>query len=142
MAGLVPPTIMTPRHVHGVRTAAEYRERQAAAIASWRQHYPSLPWRTPWRYDGEPPPVFVSGGKWLIECACGNCPSVAPEWGGLACCFECGAIYEGCVMPEHAAEIARALAKRPRLIQRYWRPGLTIDDLQRENALLGVTEED
>ncbi len=140
MAGLIPRCLKTPRHVHpGVRTPADYRARQAQAIRDGRALYPDLPWRDPWPC-AERPPVFVSGGKWLVVCACGNCPSVAPEWAGLACCYECGAMYEGLVLPGRAAEIEQALVVRPGLAARHWTPALSVEDLLAENAAQGWGE--
>ncbi|MGE0464598.1 MAG: hypothetical protein AB7Q16_24790 [Vicinamibacterales bacterium] len=135
---LAPRCLKSARHVHpGVRTPAEYHARQAQAITEGRRLYPELPWRDPW-HSLERPPVFVSGGKWLIECACGNCPAVAPEWEGLACCYECGAVYTGLVLPPEADEIERLLVARPRLGNRNWVPGEPLELLRLENRMHGV----
>jgi hypothetical protein len=126
---LLPSVIKSPRHVHPrVRTADDYRARQREHIQEGRRQYAALAWRDPWLCLDRPP-VFISAGKWLIECACGNCPSVAPEWGGLACCFECGAVYEGLEMPSDAAAIEAVLVQRPSLNARHWEPGTTVEDL-------------
>lgn len=141
MAGLVPTALKTPRHVHpGVSSASDYRQRQAEAIRTGRSLYPALPWREPWVCVARPV-VFVSGGKWLVECACGNCPSVAPEWDGLACCYECGAVYEGLAMPAEADAIEQALVRRPTLAARYWNPAMSVADLLAANAAMGCGEE-
>lgn len=131
-----PTTLMTPLHVHGVRTEADYRALQSQFIARGRQVRPALQWRDPW-VCADQPDVFVAGGKWLVACACGNAPSVSPEW-RLALCFECGAIYEGVTMPPDAAAIEAVLSRRPHPINRAWRRPETVEDLQRENAAHGV----
>ncbi len=134
---LVPNCLMGPRHVHpNVNTAEDYRQRHEAAIRKGRQMYPNLPWRDPWRVTGPLPDVFVAGGMWQLRCGCGNCPSVSPEW-GVARCWDCGAVYEGIVIPR-AAAIERVLLRRPVLSTRNWAPGETVADLERENAEHGV----
>lgn len=137
---------MTPLHVHGARTAAEYREIQRKVIARMRSERPALGWREPWLAPVDPPTpeaaaywrvVFIGGGKWLTRCGCGNAPSVDPQE-GLACCFECGAVFEGLTLPVAADEIERALVKRPMAHHRHWLPEETVEDLVRENRAKGV----
>ena len=130
-------TLMTPVHVHGIRTAEEYRALQRRHLHQVRMARPA--WNVPDpQLATEHPPVIVSGGKWLIVCPCGNGPSVHPEW-ALALCFDCGKVYEGLTMPEDAAGIEAALMQRPHLWQRQWAPGETVGDLLAENAALGVS---
>jgi len=129
-------TLFTPLQVHGVRTDVEYRQAQRDHLLRLRQSRPSLAVREPWRAQ-ERPPVIVSGGKWLVRCACGNAPSVAPEW-RLALCFECGAVYEDLAMPEGQTEISAALLERQSASQRHWTPGETAADLRAENRRNGV----
>lgn len=85
------------------------------------------------------PAVYVDGWKWCIVCGdgvhCGNRPAYA--W-GIAGCFDCGAYYEDLVLPADADEIERILAFRPKLAQRSWYPGETLDALRAENASIGV----
>lgn len=119
---------MTPLHVHSARTPAAYRQQQAQYIAQGRRRYPALRWRDPWVVVLNPA-VVVEGGKWLVPCACGNYPSVHPDW-QLACCFECGAVYEGLVLPAEASAIEQALLERPHPALRAWRPGETAGDLR------------
>lgn len=129
---------MSARHAHpNVRTEQDYRNRQAEAIKKGMDLYPNLPWKAPWVND-LPLEVFVSGGRWLVECPCGNCPMVAPEWGNLALCYECGAIYDKLVMPVDAHLIEAMLVLRKTLGLRYWNPGITLQNLQEENVKLGV----
>lgn len=137
---MLPNFIKEPPHVHpGVATPEQYRQKQRMVIRHNAQALPGLPWREPWLCLDRPP-VFISGGKWVIECSCGNCPSVSLAWGGLALCFECGAVYEGLPLPEQAALIAALLAARPRLMDRYWNPHVSVSDLQDQNAVLGLAE--
>ena len=74
--------------------------------------------------------------KWVVHCpVCDNRPVYG--W-GIACCFECGAIYEGLTLSEDAAEITRILELRPKLSQRNWLPTETLADLQAQNIEIGV----
>jgi len=127
---------MTPLHVHGVRTAAEYRAKQRQYIATARLAMPALNWRDPW-LSLDHPDVLIASGKWLVWCACGNYPSVDPV-ARLACCFECGAIYEQLTMPIEADAIAAVLVKRPRIGTRTWIAPQTVDDLREENRANGL----
>lgn len=131
--------LYTPLHVHGAATPAEYRAAQRRFLANRRQARPDLPTpRQPRPAAGPPPEAFVSGGKWVIRCSCGNAPSVHPDW-RLALCFECGASYEGVVIPAQRRAIEQALLTRPQARQRHWTPGETADDLTAENRRNGVT---
>lgn len=133
--------LKTPRHVHpGVRTEADYRALQARYIAEHNRAFLDSPWPAPHVVEDHPP-VWVSGGKVLVECPCGNCPSVSLEWGGLGLCFECGAVYEGLAAPAEFAAIERALMARPRLTDRYWTPGVAAGTLRDQNVAAGLPEE-
>jgi len=134
--GLWPDEIMTPLHLHAARSPLEYRAKQRAYITNGRLSMPALNWRDPW-LSLEKPEVVILAGKWICWCECGNYPSVHPEW-RLACCFECGAIYEGLLVPEDATAIAAVLAKRPRLGNRAWIPPQTVEDLRAENRAHGL----
>lgn len=129
-------SLMTPLHVHGARTSDEYRAMQRRIIVNGRALRPALQWREPWVAPAGRA-VTVSGGKWVVSCDCGNGPSADPSW-RLACCFECGAVYERLVFPDEAAEIERLLLARPRIGTRHWSPTETAADLARENARQGV----
>jgi hypothetical protein len=63
---------------------------------------------------------------------------LAPEWGGLALCYECGAVYEGVEMPEIAQEIERLLVVRTSYAVRYWSPHISLEHLMEENKMMGV----
>jgi len=141
---LLPTFIETARHAHpNVRTAQDYRARQRESIGRARRNYPNLPWRDPW-VSSDIPIAFVSGGRLVVECTtagCGNGPMVAPGWGvdglALACCYECGAVYERIVMPPDFGEIEAALVQRPGLAARYWNPTIPVRDLQSANVSIG-----
>ena len=143
----LPAVLFGPHHIHaGVNTRDGYLAFQGERIAKLRDKYPHLGISAPWRTDAKPA-VGVSGGKILIECAtegCRNCPSVSFEWGGLACCLDCGAIYEGLEPPERWAEIEAALIVRPARERRHWDPNppngepvKTVEDLVNENSAHG-----
>lgn len=127
---------MTPLHVHGARSAADYRAKQKLYIAAARASMPALNWRDPWPAT-ERPDVLIAAGKWLVPCACGNFPSVHPGW-RLACCFECGAVYEDLVIPADAVAIAAVLVRRPRIQERGWIAPQTVDHLRAENVAHGL----
>jgi hypothetical protein len=129
-------SLLTPLHVHGARTADEYRAMQRRAITNGKTQRPALGWREPWVAPGARE-AFVSGGKWIVACDCGNGPSADRTW-QLACCFECGAVYEVVVFPDDVAEIERLLLARPKVGTRHWRQTETTADLARENAQHGV----
>jgi len=131
-----PDEIMTPVHVHGVHDAGEYRVKQREYITFAKQKMPALKWRDPWVAD-EHPQVFILAGKWLVWCECGNYPSVHPEW-RIACCFECGAIFQDLEIPSNASEIEAVLVKRPRAANRGWLPPQTVADLEQENKDNGL----
>jgi hypothetical protein len=109
--------LIGPTQVHGVRSAADYRAMQRTYVQRLRAAHPHLSWLDPWVAPVEPPEdaadwwrvVTISGGKYVVRCACGNRPSVDPNW-RLACCFQCGAIYEGLEMPPD--EVVRLLTLR------------------------------
>lgn len=134
--GLWPNVIMSPLHVHGARTEREYEALQRRMIANGRIAHHALNWRDPWESEDQPP-VFISGGKWLVRCECGNAPSVHPEW-LVSRCFECGAIYRGLALPVNADRIEAVLALRPRPSNRAWSGSETVEDLVVENVLHGV----
>lgn len=129
-------TLMTPLHVHGVRTPEEYRALQRSAIANGKTARPGLNWKEPWPSD-RGRSAFVSGGKWIVICDCGNGPSADPEW-RLALCLECGAVYEDVALPDDRAEIERLLLERAQVSNRHWHRAETVSDLARDNAAHGV----
>lgn len=113
-----------------VATAGDYRRAQAQALHAINGPIPFL--------AEEQPDVYVEAWKWVIRCASPDCDN-RPAYGwGIACCFDCAAIYEGLTLPDAADEITRLLEQRPKLSQRTWLPTETMADLQAENATLGV----
>lgn len=57
--------------------------------------------------------AYVSDGRWVVRCPCGNGPSAHPEW-RIAACAECGAIHKA-RFPRDWARIEQALLARPYL---------------------------
>lgn len=126
-----------PEQAHGVRTEEEYRQRAMEFLAR-HGRLPVLKER-----DGDQPPAYVSEGRWVCDCDCGNGPSASPEW-GIAICFECGSIWRPIIPADHA-EGEEALLQRPLPRYRHWFPddviarqrgrtrAETVNDLRREN---------
>lgn len=92
--------------------------------------------------------AYVSDGRWVVQCPCGNGPSAHPEW-KIAVCVECGAIHRVGMPRDHRAAEAVLLA-RAHPHERHWFPtdetarrhGLerreTVSSLRRENRARGV----
>lgn len=129
-------SIYTPLHVHGARSEAEYRQQQRDHLMRLQTARPALGFGDPWLVEA-PAEALVSGGKWIVRCACGNGPSASPAW-QLALCFECGAVFEGVTFPEDAADVELALLARPQLRNRHWAAPETVADLIAENVQHGV----
>lgn len=124
-----------PLEAHGARTPTEYRARQAQHIADIKVARPELAWRDPF-LSSETPTPFVSGGRWVVMCGCGNAPSYDPDW-RLALCFECGASYERVPPPDRSDHGEAVLMARPAMTQRHWLVGETLRDLIAENIAHG-----
>jgi hypothetical protein len=64
---------------------------------------------------------------------------VDPDW-RLACCLECGAVYEGStlLLPADLAAIVAALVVRPDAATRAWIAPQTAGDLLAENTARGI----
>lgn len=131
--------IRTATHIHRLRHGARPSSLVINATEYRRAH---LEWMT--AAAGtlidvlDVPPVYVTGNKWCVVCVGPSCAN-RPVYGwGLACCFDCGRVYEGLTLPEDASEIDRLLTLRPHLSQRGWEPGQTLDDLRDENTSIGV----
>ncbi|MFH1604556.1 MAG: hypothetical protein ABIH03_11685 [Pseudomonadota bacterium] len=134
-------TIGRPQQAHGVGSPDAYR-RRAKAFLLKHGVPPILIER------GEHPMAYVSDGRWVCDCDCGNGPSVSPEW-EMAICLECGSVY----VPTMPADYERAetvLLKRPSPKFRHWFPDArvalrkgigraeTLADLRDQNRLAGV----
>jgi hypothetical protein len=95
---------------------------------------PALAIVTPWE----------NAARWVARCPC--CPGgAAYVW--LDCpimfCIACGnqdigGRWRAIVLPPNPGEIATLLVQRPRLINRYWSPGESVEQLRAENEALGV----
>jgi hypothetical protein len=83
--------LLTPLELHGARDAAEYREKQRLFI---RKHFDLSP-----RVAAVNPPALLDGGALRIKCGCGNYAVVDPV-ARIACCFQCGLVYEQVQIPE------------------------------------------
>ena len=125
-----------PFDVHGVSSPDAYRAFHAATLAAQRVRAPHRNLPEPW-ICLVPRDVYVTFGKWLIRCVCGNAPSVSPEW-RLACCLECGAVFESLSIPDDYQAIESMLLARPALVNQAWLQPETVDDLAAENAAHGV----
>lgn len=125
-----------PAEAHNVRTPEEYRAYQARVIAHNRAHLPQRRWRDPFVADVAVQP-FVNAGRWVVSCpACANAPLYDPEW-QLACCCECGAIFEEVEPPAEWRAIETLLMARP-LGNRHWMPGEPLAELARDNQAHGL----
>lgn len=129
------PQLQTAVEVHGVRTLEAFLAKQRDFIAHNRRGRPDLPWTDPKESD-QRLAARVSGGKWVVDCPCGNAPATHPDW-RVAACFMCGAIYREVVFPEQIREIEALLMKRGRR-HRHWVPTETVADVARDNVLHGI----
>ena len=127
-------TLVSPLTGSAVRSPDEWRALQRWVLAQNRARLPKLSWPDPW-YCLERPPVHVNYGRWMIHCACGDCPLVHPDW-HLSLCLGCGAVYEGLMMPFESDAIEAVLCARPHPSQRNWTTE-TLDELRAENLAHG-----
>lgn len=96
-----------------------------------------------WRSDLRPQ-ARIEHGRWLVDCvACSTVTSpqaamAHPDW-RLACCGECGAVYDKVQFPMRPVrlEIERLLLFRARE-NRNWFPLESVDDIRQENRAHGV----
>lgn len=62
----------------------------------------------------------INHGRFLADClSCGSGMFTRPDW-RLACCAECGAVYNGVIFPERIAAIVLLLLARPRRENQNW----------------------
>jgi len=129
--------LLTPAdpEMHYAKSPEDYQHMQERTLQKVNARRSPSDHRAVWTFVGEQPPVYVAMGKWVLRCACGNAPSVHPEW-HVARCFECGAVYEHVTMPAQAREIERVLIERP-MKNRGWLPTETLDELQADNERHG-----
>ncbi len=131
------PAIGRPPHEFGAACTSP-----AAWVGMMTQHLRAFARQYPLKPHGTPHTETLTGsplvrhGVWKIACSCGEHPVYSPEW-GLACCFHCGAVYDGIPLPPMLAEIERLLLLRPVMVHRNWCPPETVDDLRAENLAHG-----
>ena len=111
-----------PREAHGVSTEAEYRARALGHSANMRRAGYPVPERLTERE--ERPDAYISCGRWVVDCDCGNGPSTSPEL-PVAICFDCLSVwYPRFPSDWQAAETA--LLERPDPDSRHWFPTLSL----------------
>jgi len=122
-----------PREQHRVNSVEKYLKAHRTAIAK-KQHYGSQ-----FVVHDEHAPIAaqIRGNAWVIQCECGAGNATDPQW-QIACCFACGAVHRQVVFPKDAAAIEKVLLERPKVQNRHWMPGETVDDLIAENVAHGV----
>lgn len=126
-----PESLEIPR-VLRVRTPADYRTWQMIIVTARGGRV----WIT-----GVRVPAYINAGRWTADCHwCAKGMFTRPDW-ALACCGECGALYEPgtIVFPDQADAAVQILLRRPNRDSQNWRnpnlnrPLQTIEDLAREN---------
>jgi hypothetical protein len=113
-------TIGTPEQAHGVTSEAAYRA-WALAIRK-RMGVKSVPLRD----VKTKVTAYVSHGRWVVQCGCGNCPSAhpggAPGWPEpVAVCVECGAVFRP-TFAESVEDVEAVLLARPEIRTRDYYP--------------------
>lgn len=84
------------------------------------------------------PRPYVEAWKWVVHCTTPDCDNRPMLGWGIACCFDCGAVYQGLVLPDDAPEIERLLGLRPKRSQQTWLLTETLGDLADQNLSIGV----
>ncbi|OFW37660.1 MAG: hypothetical protein A3J29_06195 [Acidobacteria bacterium RIFCSPLOWO2_12_FULL_67_14b] len=130
---IAPPREGMPECGTPAQYAAVHSERlRARAEALPHLNFRAEPWPAP---DGMAAVIY--GGKWIVECPCGEIPMASPAW-DEARCFECGAIYRRLALPADREAIEALLLQRPTAVTRTWLPGEPLDDLRAQNAAHGI----
>ena len=132
---------MGAHHVYpGVNSREQYLAWHTRIVAGNKAAYPNMPWGDPHVVAGSQPELFVAGGVARIdcpECASYGAQNVPAVWidgrFALACCVECGAIYDRIAVPETWAAIEAALIRRQQQPHRYWNPVLSVEQLIADN---------
>ena len=117
-------------------THAAYIAAHTRQMTGLRAALPSLGYRLPWAAPLGAA-VWITGGKFVVVCACGDAPMASLEW-DEARCFACGAVYTRLAWPPDLAAVTQALLARPVAATRAWLLGETASDLHRQNAEHGV----
>jgi hypothetical protein len=139
--------IGTPRQAHGAASADDYRRMAQRFIGR-------LGGRKELRKASTRPVAYVSAGRWVIDCPCGNGASAHP--GGepgypdpIAVCFECGVEFRP-TFPTDWEDAEAALLARPNVGHRNYFPRLDAAlrrgigraekarDLEAENEVFGL----
>lgn len=122
MSHKIRAAIGTAAEAHNLASAADYRE--LARVFVVRSGLGGLHERS------ERPPAYVSAGRWVVDCPCGNGPAAHP--GGaegwpdpVAVCLECGAVYRP-VFPRDREAGEAALLAREHPHQRHWFPHASV----------------
>lgn len=115
--------IGNPEIAHGVDSPEAYREHARVFLAKAGMV-------DVLHEVAERPAAFVSDGRWVCGCACGNGPSAHPEW-GLAICLECGAVLRP-RFPRDWRVVETVLLERPEPHQRHHFPD---DEVARAHGL-------
>lgn len=105
---------------------------------------------------GKRRPAYVSDGRWVLDCDCGNGCLAHPGDGSkawprsVAICTECGNVYTP-RFPEERKAVEAALLVRPNPLNRHFFPdkttarqrgfgrGEVLEDLERENTERGLS---
>lgn len=127
------PFIETAREIHGVRSAQDYRRRQAAVL----QTQTKRGGRSVVHDSTIPVVAYIAWNRWVIDCECGAGNATDPA-NPFACCFGCGAVHERVQFPPNVQAIERVLLQRVKPSTRNWFPQETVDDLIAENVAHGV----
>lgn len=114
MSGWLSDVVGGPREAHHVGSADEYRTWVLKLRARLAPQQPGL------RESTTPLPAYVSHGRWVVQCPCGNCPSASREW-GIAVCVECGVVHP-CDFSERADTVEAILLARPGVLHRDFFP--------------------
>lgn len=109
-----------PQLMHRVDTPEAYRNHALANIVDeWRRG--GAPGKMPGLRDvAERPPAYVSDGRWVCDCDCGNGVAVAPEW-TLGVCCSCGAVYRP-IVPTNWQAVEIELLRAPKERHRHYFP--------------------
>jgi len=127
-----PVVIETAIQRLGVRTPDEYREYQQNNIDYNKRRRPSMSWRDPHPYAGEPLVAYIGAGAWRVKCECGEAPPTHPEW-KIACCSGCGLRYKNIVFPSELEMIEKIMLMRPKQITRNWLHTETVEQAAIDN---------
>lgn len=135
MAHWLRDVIGTPKELHGVESADAYIAKAKAFLVRHGQK-PSI------REVAERPDAYISDGRWVCRCACGNGCAAHPEW-EIAVCFECGTLYRP-VFPDGRQLAEAVLLARPHSHNRHYFPTdetARIHGIPKRETVLGLARE-